>query len=861
MRPLLLMRSLLVSLVGLVVLSTATAQTSTDPNEGSRLTYDSNFGSYDLAWWGKAGRTYFIQHSGDLLTWEYFPLIESGASDSIEWYFNSTDGKFFVRLRYSDIATSDPYGADFDGDKVSNYQELFNGTDPLHTADGDGDGMPDDWEIAYGLNPANASDASLDADSDGLTNLAEFQHGTNPTYTDSDYDGVSDGDEINLYGTNPSAWDTDGDGLDDGWEVAHNLNPLANDAAADSDNDGLTNLEEYWYYTDPHVADSDGDTLSDGIEVHTYHTDPLSADTDYDGLTDSEEITLGTNPLNADTDGDELLDWDEVHLYFTNPLLADTDSDGMPDNWELDHQLNPLVANGSLDPDADGLTNLEEFQYETDPHNADSDSDTLSDGDEVHVHLTDPAQYDTDGDGYNDGWELRFGLNPLVDNTNDSDPSKRPGADPDGDGLTNLQEEQIDTSPTNADTDGDGFNDSVESQVGSNPNNAASTPNNPGGSPGGPTSPPAPTVAVSVTFGDPSGSHSEKYRVVLTPLEGDPNPQTRYRTNQKYGQLQTDTFNLPKGSKYKVTLTHISTDPQYHDKPKPDYDYQLDIPGSGGGDTAVFTEDPQGMLGGHGESTPFFAAGKDATLYVAWLTSETVATLPTDRKRTKLGVGEEVNLTTKPNSLPTVTWQLAGSIGTSTISPASGPTTKLIAGERACTPAPQATTSGHILSIPFNVIEPSGAYMQRETGTGIQHLQGKPSAGFKGRPFISPTDVSFIKIQVREGTCVGTGTGYYAYMNGRVHPNGSWVGVISGDTSNPSKVDGVDNIFSGSDGPAAPAIGSFDWPIPWLFRVSSGAEKQFTTLTHHQDSDAAGAVTISKGGVSVSANMNDPTVP
>ena len=60
--------------------------------------------------------------------------------------------------------------------------------------DWDGDGLPDDWEIAYGLNPA-VNDANLDSDGDGVPNWLEYQRGTDPFNRDTDGDGIADGAE------------------------------------------------------------------------------------------------------------------------------------------------------------------------------------------------------------------------------------------------------------------------------------------------------------------------------------------------------------------------------------------------------------------------------------------------------------------------------------------------------------------------------------------------------------------------------------------------------------------------------------------------------------------------------------------
>jgi len=62
--------------------------------------------------------------------------------------------------------------------------------------DSDNDGMSDNWELANGLEPTNSNDGALDADNDGLTNLEEFNAGTNPNIKDTDRDGMDDKYEL-----------------------------------------------------------------------------------------------------------------------------------------------------------------------------------------------------------------------------------------------------------------------------------------------------------------------------------------------------------------------------------------------------------------------------------------------------------------------------------------------------------------------------------------------------------------------------------------------------------------------------------------------------------------------------------------
>lgn len=159
---------------------------------------------------------------------------------------------------------------------------------------------------------------------------------------------------------------------------------------------------------------------------------------------------------------EELLAPSERTIEYLNSLddetlrTLDSDTDGLSDYDELRvHETNPLNA----DTDGDGLTDGEEInEYDTDPNNADTDGDGLSDGDEVNSYNTDPNNPDSDEDGLSDGDEV---------NNYNTDPNS---SDSDNDGLNDYDEVMThDTDPNNADSDGDGFTDMQEIDMGTDP--------------------------------------------------------------------------------------------------------------------------------------------------------------------------------------------------------------------------------------------------------------------------------------------------------------------------------------------------------------------------------------------------------
>jgi Mg-chelatase subunit ChlD len=103
---------------------------------------------------------------------------------------------------------------------------------------------------------------------------------------------------------------------------------------------------------------------------------------------------------------------------------TDTDNDGLADWWERRFFTSLSSTDGSIDSDGDGLTDLGEYQAGLDPTkpytfggivsdaDVDSDGDGLSNANEESLYSSDPGNADTDDDGVSDGVEIENVTSP-----------------------------------------------------------------------------------------------------------------------------------------------------------------------------------------------------------------------------------------------------------------------------------------------------------------------------------------------------------------------------------------------------------------------------------------------------------------
>jgi hypothetical protein len=370
--------------------------------------------------------------------------------------------------------------------------------------DTDGDGIPDHVEIPSPLlNENNAADAQADPDADDVINLIEYQKGLDMNDSDTDNDGLSDGEEVNTYFTNPKVTDTDGDTLSDSEEFDFNGNPLLSDTDGDFFPDGYEKLAG---------TQLDNSASSPGGLVITNAGGLLGGD-----LTDPE------NDINDSTPAGANFNWVEATASSKASFAADEAAFNVFDNkvgggeakWCCDG-ANPSqhvtvqfaqftrISHFTITSQNDD-TNFDPRVWEIQGSNDGNSFATIARIDYSNVsiwtgrsqtlrvdlpvpslpykyirytffrtgggaHALNELEYfgtqsNTDGDG--DGMPLLY--EQAYDTfLSDSVPGDA-AADKDGDTLSNLTEFTMGTRPDLADTDGDGLNDNLEAPEGANP--------------------------------------------------------------------------------------------------------------------------------------------------------------------------------------------------------------------------------------------------------------------------------------------------------------------------------------------------------------------------------------------------------
>ena len=151
------------------------------------------------------------------------------------------------------------------------------------------------------------------------------------------------------------------------------------------------------------------------------------------------------------------------------------------------------------------------------------------------------------------------------------------------------------------------------------------------------------------------------------------------------------------------------------------------------------------------------------------VTSQTQAAFPSNKSRTRLGLGELVDVTCSTGAADWTLSQQSGSL-----SATNGTTVTYTASMFPGSVTITATANGATASITFTIVAPSGATWVKIGSSESQAMEpGSLDIQYEANVFIQPADVSFEHIQVRELQSSATGNGCYAATIANATANGA----------------------------------------------------------------------------------------
>ena len=183
-----------------------------------------------------------------------FPIIGYGADIHLQWSPNSEPSLSGYKIYYGtgsrdyshsiDIGNTTEYTLSGLDEGVTYYLALTAYDTDNHESDFSPE-LVHTMEYSQAETPA-VGDQANDSDGDGVSDEQDDFPQDATEYRDTDGDGQGDAADA----------DDDNDGMPDVWELAYGLDPLTDDAAADFDGDGHSNLDEYNQSTEPDQHES-----------------------------------------------------------------------------------------------------------------------------------------------------------------------------------------------------------------------------------------------------------------------------------------------------------------------------------------------------------------------------------------------------------------------------------------------------------------------------------------------------------------------------------------------------------------------------------------------------------------------------